>query len=75
MEKRNLDDILLCDEDKNLTCFTDITEDERKEFVKKLDLETSNKMLLRVAKCLRKLGDDLDIKAKFDNGNITDYKK
>lgn len=71
---RNLDDIQIWDnKNEKLISFTDLTHKERVEFIKDIPRDKLENMLLILAAEFRQCGDDLNIKAEYNNGNIIKY--
>ena len=68
MQKRFLDTIFLVNKEGDLTCFTDLTEEERIEYLKNCPPEKAKEFLLEMAKCLRAVGDKFDIESIYTNG-------
>lgn len=68
---RNLDDILLENQQKELTCLTDLSKEERKEYINSLDLDKLKNYLNRITECFRQCGDMLDITTEIHNGKYT----
>lgn len=68
MQKRFLDTIFLVNKEGDLTCFTDLTEKERIEYIKNCPPEIAKEYLLELAKCLKAIGDKFDIESIYANG-------
>lgn len=68
MQKRFLDTIFLVNKEGELTCFTDLTEKERIEYIKNCPPEIAKEYLLELAKCLRIVGDKFGIESVYNNG-------